>query len=155
MYIVVPYSVGLRFAPMCPTRRGQHSLSALHSVSCAHAFISACVVRGVASGQVCVTEQAISVANAGGITSGGGFGGAVGIARPWYQDGFVSNYVNTMGGSAFTAMSGLSASVDALGRGVPDIAAFAGNIVMYQNGQTVLVGGTSKFRVSHWCWIVA
>ena len=104
---------------------------------------------GDANEGVCVVEQSISIATNGGITSGGGFSAIGGVAwttlpQPSWQQNAIADYI-TGQADTFYSTTGieLPTSNSMLGRGYPDMVAFAGNINMVMGGVVVYSGGTS------------
>eukprot|EP00041_Stephanoeca_diplocostata_P028824 m.834170 g.834170 ORF g.834170 m.834170 type:complete len:1072 (+) comp23444_c0_seq4:147-3362(+) len=103
--------------------------------------------RTFGNGTACVVEETISIDGAGAITSGGGFANNSGWStQPAWQQAHIAAYVNH--GYYFTDTRGRypiqgDGSSFALGRGYPDISAFAGRIGVVLDGTASSSGGTS------------
>ena len=101
----------------------------------------ACRNFGNHSTNGCVTEQVISIATQGGITSGGGF--APQVAQPLWQHAPIASYLTKVNLSDTAGYPVPDNNSTALGAGFPDLAAFAGNIMLVAGGIVMAGGGTS------------
>lgn len=101
----------------------------------------ACRNFGNHSTNGCVTEQVISIATQGGITSGGGF--ARQVTQPQWQQDPIASYLTKVNLTETAGYPVPDNDSTALGAGFPDLAAFAGNIMMVAGGIVMAEGGTS------------
>ena len=100
-----------------------------------------CRTFGNLSESGCVTEQVISIASHGGITSGGGF--VTGSAQPAWQTAAITGYLAKVNLQDTAGVAAPAGNVSALGVGYPDLTAFAGNIMLVAEGKVFAEGGTS------------